>query len=322
MGSSSIRLPRHELVQTTSSFRSAFVVHLTGYRRPVSWFLNALGALLVVLALRDIFHTLWHPRGFGSIGRALFALVWRVARRSRTELAGPLGLLTVVLTWAGMIVAGWTLVYLPHMPEGFYFGGPPHPGGSSDLVASIYLSLVAVATLGFGDIVPAYPALRLVVPFQALVGFVLFTAAISWVLQVYPALVRRRGLAERLSLLADNDTTAYAGSGDPSVVTQLLQSLTEEILAVRMELLQYGETYYFREADPGLSLAATLPYALDLANAGKQSDSVDVRHAAAVLEGALTSTAASLEQFVGTGGSVTDILDAFADDHGQPPTRG
>jgi hypothetical protein len=285
----------------------------------MSWFLNALGALLVVLALRDIFHTLWHPRGFGSLGRVLFALVWRVTRGSRTELAGPLGLLTVVLTWAGMIVVGWTLVYLPHMPEGFYFGGPPHPGGSSDLVASVYLSLVAVATLGFGDIVPAYPALRLVVPLQALVGFVLFTAAISWILQVYPALVRRRGLAKRLSLLAENGTIGYAASGDPGTVAQLLQSVTEELLAVRMELLQYAETYYFREGDPSISLAATLPYALDLARAGKQSDSVDVRHAAAVLEGAVTSTAGSLDEYVGTGGSVTEVLDAFAHDHGQRP---
>jgi hypothetical protein len=288
----------------------------------MSWFLNALGALLVILALRDIFHTLWHPRGFGSLGRVLFALVWRVTRQWRTEIAGPLGLLTVVLTWAVMIVAGWTLVYLPHMPDGFYFGGPPHPGDSSDLVASVYLSLVAVATLGFGDIVPAYPALRLVVPLQALVGFVLFTAAISWILQVYPALVRRRGLAKRLRLLADNDTVAYAVTGDPGTVAQLLQSVTEELLAVRMELLQYGETYYFREGDPSISLAANLPYALDLAHAGKQSGSLDVRHAAAVLEGTVTSTAESLDDYVRTGGSVTDVLAAFAEDHGQRATRG
>jgi hypothetical protein len=287
----------------------------------MTWFLNIVGALLVLAALRDIFRTLWHPSGFGSLCRAAFDLVWKVTRRWSTELAGPLGLLTVVVTWSAMIVGGWTLIYLPHMPDGFYFGGPPDPGDSSDLVASIYLSLVAVATLGFGDIVPAYPALRLVVPLQALVGFVLFTAAISWILQVYPALVRRRGLAERLSLLADNDTTSYVGTGDPSTVTQLLQSLTEEILAVRMELLQYGETYYFAEKDPGISLAANLPYALDLARVGKESGSIDVRHAAHVLDGAITSTAASLDAFVG-GESTAQLLDAFAADHRHPPVRG
>jgi hypothetical protein len=287
----------------------------------MTWFLNIVGALLVLAALRDIFRTLWHPSGFGSLCRAAFDLVWKVTRRWSTELAGPLGLLTVVVTWSAMIVGGWTLIYLPHMPDGFYFGGPPDPGDSSDLVASIYLSLVAVATLGFGDIVPAYPALRLVVPLQALVGFVLFTAAISWILQVYPALVRRRGLAERLSLLADNDTTSYVGTGDPSTVTQLLQSLTEEILAVRMELLQYGETYYFAEKDPGISLAANLPYALDLARVGKESGSIDVRHAAHVLDGAITSTAASLDAFVG-GESTAQLLDGFAADHRHPPVRG
>jgi hypothetical protein len=287
----------------------------------MTWFLNIVGALLVLAALRDIFRTLWHPHGFGSLCRVAFDLVWKVTRRWNTELAGPLGLLAVVVTWSAMIVGGWTLIYLPHMPDGFYFGGPPDPGDSSDLVASIYLSLVAVATLGFGDIMPAYPALRLVVPLQALVGFVLFTAAISWILQVYPALVRRRGLAERLSLLADNDTASYVRTGDPSTVTQLLQSLTEEILAVRMELLQYGETYYFAEKDPGISLAANLPYALDLARVGKESGSIDVHHAAEVLDGAITSTAASLDAFV-AGESTSGLLDAFAADHGQVPVRG
>jgi hypothetical protein len=63
---------------------------------------------------------------------------------------------------------------------------------------ALYLSTVAMSTLGFGDIVPVDGWLRLVVPVQALVGFLLLTAAVSWVLQVYPAPARRRVLAVRL----------------------------------------------------------------------------------------------------------------------------
>ncbi|HSJ21528.1 MAG TPA: potassium channel family protein [Nocardioidaceae bacterium] len=287
----------------------------------MTWFLNALGALLVVLALRDIFHTLWHPRGVGPLCRALFALVWRVPRVRRGELAGPIGILVVVITWTALIVAGWTLVYLPHMPDGFYFDTDLEPELSSDLVGSVYLSLVTVGTLGFGDITPAYAGLRLIAPLQALVGFILLTAALAWVLQVYPALTRRRALAKRLSLMAENDTLDYLATGDPVVVTRMLEALTEDLLAVRMDLLQYGETYYFREQDPQVSLAANLAYALDLAHAGKQSGSLDVRHAAALLDGAVASTVSSLDDFVGNGGSVTDVLAAFADDHGQRALR-
>jgi hypothetical protein len=288
----------------------------------VTWLLNVLGALLVLTALRDVFHTLWHPRGFGSLGRHVFRLVWRIASRGRpTELGGPLGLLTVVVVWTGLVVAGWTLVYLPHMPESFSFGGALQPGESSDLVTSAYLSLVTVGTLGFGDIVPATAPLRLVVPLQALVGFLLFTAAISWVLQVYPALTRRRSLAKRLHVMAENDAVSFVGTGSPAVVAQLLQSLVEDLLTVSSDFLQYGSSYYFREGDRTQSLAANLPFALDLVAAGERSPSPDVRHLTALLRDAVAGTAATLEEYVGPRGSPTAVLDAFAEDHGHEPVR-
>lgn len=288
----------------------------------VTWVLNIAGALLVLLVLRDIFHTLWHPRGFGSVGRLVFAGVWSLTRGGRGEISGPTGLLAVALTWTGLVVLGWTLIYLPHMPDRFYFGSSLHPAASHDLVASLYLSLVSVATLGFGDIVPSHAALRLTVPLQALIGFVLLTAVISWVLQVYPALSRRRAVARQLSILAETDTIDYVTTGDVSVVAQLLQDLVDGLISVRMDLLQYGETYYFREGDATLSLAANLPYALDLVAAGKASECPDVRHLAAMLELAVGDLAVGLAAYVGEQETVPATLEAFAADHRQKPLRG
>lgn len=288
----------------------------------MTWVLDIGGALLVLLVLRDIFHTLWHPRGFGTLGRVVFATVWRLTRRTRTELAGPLGLLAVAFAWTGLVVAGWTLIYLPHMPDGFFFSSPLRPGASSDLVASIYLSMVAVGTLGFGDIVPAYPALRLLVPLQALIGFGLFTAVITWVLQVYPALIRRRALSRQLSIMAATDTASFLGSGETSVVTQLMRGLVDSLTTARLDLQQYGETYYFREDDPTLSLAANLPYALDLVAAGNRADSPEVRHLAAMLDHAVADVVGVLEEYVGSHDTTSAALDAFAQDHGQHPLRG
>lgn len=287
----------------------------------MTWVVTAAGAMLVLLALRDVFHTLWHPRGFGSLGRLVFALVWRATRRFQTELTGPVGMLAVALMWTALVVAGWTLVYLPYMPEGFHFSSPLQPGSSADLTTSAYLSMVTVATLGFGDIVPAYPALRLLTPLQALIGFVLLTAVISWVLQVYPALTRRRSVARRLSMMAATDTVSFVHEGQVGVVTGLMQSLVDSLSTTRMDLLQYGETYYFRENDPTLSLASTLNYALDLAAAGKRTDSPDVRHLAALLEQAVTDIAATLEAYVGAQSSVRSVLEAYARDHHQRPLR-
>lgn len=287
----------------------------------MTWLLTVLGAALVLVALRDIFHTLWHPRGFGSLARLVFALLWRATRGMSTELSGPLGLLAVVGTWTVLVIVGWTLVYLPHMPEQFYFSSSLQPGRSSDLVASLYLSLVAVATLGLGDIMPAHPALRVVVPLQALLGFVLLTAAISWVLQVYPALTRRRSLAKQLSMLAGTGGSELVSRGKASVVAGLLRSLASDLTTVRVDLTQYGESYYFREEDPALSLAANLPYALDLAAAARQSESPEVRHFGALLDEAVASTATALAPYVGAPDSVASVLLAVAEDHGQRPLR-
>lgn len=287
----------------------------------MTWVLTVAGALLVLLVLRDMFHTLWHPRGFGSMGRAVFAAVWWLTRRFKTELPGPLGMLAVALLWTLLLVTGWTLVYLPHMPDGFHFSSPLRPADSHDLVTSAYLSVVTVATLGYGDIVPASPALRLLAPLQALIGFALLTAVISWVLQVYPALGRRRALARQLSIMAATDTVSFLGEGRASVVTQLLHSLIDQLGTIRVDLLQYGESYYFREDDPRLSLAANLPYTLDLVAAGKQVECVDVRHLAAMLEQAVADVAGVLEEYVGSHKTVPGSLEAFAADHGQRPLR-
>ncbi|MFJ8781962.1 hypothetical protein [Streptomyces sp. NPDC102476] len=56
-----------------------------------------------------------------------------------------------------------------------------------------------------GDIAPAEGWLRLVSPLEALVGFALLTATVSWVLEIYPTLTRRRVLAIRLAVLRNAD---------------------------------------------------------------------------------------------------------------------
>jgi len=290
----------------------------------MGWVVSAAGLLVVLVALWDIFHTLWHPGGFGRIARWVFQLVWRATKyvlpRHTRQLAGPIGILGTVMSWTGLVAIGWMLVYLPHMPQGFYFGSALRPEQSSDVLAALYLSLVTVATLGFGDIVPANPVLRLLTPFQALLGFVLLTAAISWILQVYPALGRRRSVAKRLSILRSRSSTDVVARGDACVASRMLEAVTDGVIQAETDFLQYAESYYFLEEDEELSLAANLPHALKMAEAGARSSSREVRLAADMLTAAVESLALRLDRtYLKSGSSAQAVLSSYAADHGYDP---
>lgn len=288
----------------------------------MTWWSTGAGVLIVVLTLRDVFRTLWYPRGFGGLARRIFRAVWAVAGRlpRPVNAAGPVGMVLTSATWLLLLVLGFTLVYLPHMPQGFHFGSSLDPAVSSDLLASVYLSAVALTTLGLGDVVPADPWLRLVVPLQAVIGFVLLTAGISWVLQLYPALTRRRSLARRLSGMARQDAAQVVATGETSVAVQLLEGVREALAGVEMDLRQYGEAYYFRDQPDSCALAATLPYVDRLVAAGRTAAASEVRSAAAMLDDGLDAVAELVRSdFLPVPGSRADLLRAFARDHRHDP---
>ncbi|RLV57531.1 potassium channel protein [Aeromicrobium phragmitis] len=285
------------------------------------WLLRALGAVAIVVAVRDIFHTLWHPSGFGTLARRVARAIWRVDQatlrfRRRNTVVGPVIVFTTVLVWSSLAIVGWALIYLSWMPEGFYFDSSLQPHRSDDVWASLYLSLVTVATLGFGDIVPATPALRLLAPLQAVVGFVLLTAAISWILQIYPALGRRRAAALRLHGLATSRAHETVAAGDPRIAAAVLESLAADLRGITVDVKQYAETYYFWDAEESTSLSANLSYALVLVESAAEAGSADVRRLGRMLADTLSVLAGDLDgQHLRTGGDTAQILAAYVRDH-------
>ena len=292
----------------------------------VAWLITAAGVLVMGVVLRDLFHSLFHPGGQGGLSRLVLSAVWRIARavggrRRLSELAGPLGLVAVIGTWALLLLLGGALVYWPHLPEAFSYGIGLEPSERNDVVDALYLSLVTMSTLGYGDIVPTAGWLRLSTPLQALIGFALLTVAVSWVLQVYPALNRRRTLARRLGSLHRSRMHEAVPEIDSVMPAVVLEDLAGRVVQVTVDLTQYAETYYFRDEDPGSALPAVLTYAAVLRSAGQRSPRADVRAAAADLSCALEDLTRLLaEQFLGTsGGSTEAVLEAYAADHGHAP---
>ncbi|MFJ4007413.1 potassium channel family protein [Streptomyces sp. NPDC090023] len=287
----------------------------------MEWLVSLVGAGLVLVTLRDLFHTLWHPTRHGGLSRLVMTALWRLARRFRARrrvvgLVGPLALVTVVSLWTAAIVLGWAVVYWPHMPGSFAFSPGSRAAQQPSLLDSVYLSLVTVATLGLGDIAPAEGWLRVVSPLEALMGFVLLTATVSWVVEIYPALTRRRVLAVRLALLRDSDPAP--DQVDCTAGALLLDSLVTDVVRVRIDFTQYAEAYYFHDGEDHSSLAAAVGFGLVLAERGKSAGLPEVRLAGALLAGALDDLAGVLDQrFLRTGGTPAEVFAAYAADHGR-----
>jgi hypothetical protein len=287
----------------------------------MKWLISLVGAGLVMITLRDLFHTLWHPTRHGGLSRLVMTTLWRLARRLRARrrvvgLVGPLAMVTVVGMWAATVVLGWAVIYWPHMPGAFAFSPGSEAAQEPALLDSVYLSLVLVATLGLGDIAPGEGWLRLVSPLESLVGFALLTATVSWVLEIYPALTRRRVLAVRLAVLRGSDPATR--QIDCTAGALLLDGLATEVVRVRIDFTQYAEAYYFHDGEDRSSLAVMIGYASTLARRGQAARRPEVRLAGDLLAGALKDLAAVLDRrFLHTGGTPAEIFAAYAADHGR-----
>ncbi|GAB2686666.1 potassium channel family protein [Thalassiella azotivora] len=287
----------------------------------VGWAVTAAGALVVVATIVDAGRTLWNPSADGRVSHLVMAGAWRVGRLGRAvprPMTGPVGVVGVITTWTASLVLGWALVYLPHLPQAFSYSPGLDPASRSAALDSVYVSTVVLATLGLGDVVPQVGWLRAALPLQALTGFALLTASVSWVLQLYPALGRRRALAADVHALGRTTAPEQLVSLGSSHPAGVLDRLGAAVAQVRVDLDQYGETFYFTDADERSSLPAAAPVLARLAEAGKGSGRDDVRVAAAALDAVLDDLADVLRPRLGLGAgpSTREVLDRYAQAHG------
>jgi hypothetical protein len=285
-----------------------------------------LGVLAIAIALRDIFETLFHPGWPGSLSGAIHRLIWRVmrqlarGRQRRLVLAGPL-MLASLSAWAMLLATGWAAFIWPRLPEGLLLASGLDPDEQSGFLDALYVSLVTLATLGYGDITPRDDWLRLVLPLEALVGFALMTAAISWILSVPRILRQRRTLAREATLLAEE--LAALDSPQRLAVTdalgQRLTSLARDIVEVQCGLIQYPVTYYFSDRDPRFSRVHALSNAYAMAtDLSREEQPASVRFSARMLQSAIEDLSRVLAaHYLGESedDAADHVLAALAEDH-------
>lgn len=287
---------------------------------------TVLGVALIALALRDIFDVLFHPLGRGMVARKVVRTVTGAARRLPGDdgtvglLAGPISYITVVATWAALLAVGWALVFMPQLPEGFNFDPSLDPAAHSGFVDALYVSLVNLTSLGYGDISPASPLLRVLGPVETMFGLGLLTASISWLLSIYSGISRRDSLAHEVLLAKTTEVRLgeKLADADPQLLETMLASFAEQLIRVRRDVIHFPITHYFRTEDEERALAGLLPFLSSLADeAAEESRPHSLRVRAEILRMAIDDFAETLRRRLRMPGESTgDTLRHYQSEHG------
>jgi len=225
---------------------------------------TVLGTTLVLFVLVEVFLGVLHIDNGGMIAPRLHRWIWTAVmalanragkrRRAPLALAGPIMIVATFATWIGLFVTGFALLYLPHIPEGFRLEpGVPAAG----FIDSLYFSVGVGTVLGFGEITPLTPGLRILSFLQAGIGFTLFTSVVAYLLSVVGGVSERNALSMRL-----HTETGGTGDGvnlplrslreeDPTDLQRRLHSLTLSLQSVHEKMYQFPILdIYYRSRNP------------------------------------------------------------------------
>lgn len=285
-----------------------------------------LGVALIALALRDIFDVLFHPLGRGMVARWVVRSVGWAARHlpgggsTIGLLAGPIGYVAVVATWAALLAVGWALVFMPQMPDGFHFDSALSPANHSGFVDALYVSLVNLTSLGYGDISPASPLLRILGPVETMFGLGLLTASISWLISIYNSISRRDSLAHEVHLAKESEERLgeKLAEADPELLEAMLAGFAEQLIRCRRDLIHFPITHYFRTEEEERALAGLLPFLASLVEeAGSEEQPHSLRVRAEILRMAIDDFAQTLRTRLRMPGENTDeTLRHYQQEHG------
>jgi voltage-gated potassium channel Kch len=205
------------------------------------------GVVLVVLVGIDVFRTVLMPAtsgwamaaasaGFGRLASAAPATVRAPARQA----AGPAAVVAAVVVWLLALLAGFALLYLPHLSDLAYSSGSRTHG----LADALYLSGTALTTLGFGDVVGRTPGIRLLTVVEAASGLGVLTATLGYLPAMYTLVSELRTANQSV---ADLDADAPDGAADllQSDAALVLDAVRRDVLAARQHLQRFPVLHWF-----------------------------------------------------------------------------
>jgi hypothetical protein len=252
--------------------------------------------------------------------------VWRATRRlvrgnhRILSIAGPLSFIGVIAVWGLLVVVGFALIIWPRLPDAFAISQGLDVAEQEGFVDALYLSMVNLTSLGYGDIVPTSDLLRMLGPLETLIGLGLLTASISWILLLYRVLSDYRSLSHEIALLLEAERSNSAGLAgiEPAVAAGVLADLTSRVVAMRDDFVHSPIAYYFHPRDQRHALPVLLPGLLQVVGRCEAPDRpAALRFQATMLRQAIEDLLATIAvEFVGTPASgPNEALAGYRRDH-------
>lgn len=221
-------------------------------------------AVLFAAVVDVVWTTVAAGSGAGPITGRMSRMLWRAAlgidRRTKASLLTPAGVvivLSVLVAWIAMVLAGWMLVFSAS-DGGVRQASTDQPG---DLVDRAYFTAYTVFTLGLGDYVPGDGAWQLATAAATGSGLLLVTLSITYLVPVASAVVLRRQLAGMVASLgrSSEDLAVRGWNGsDFGSLGQNLSTLLPLLHTLRLQHLTYPVLHFFHSRSRHDSAAINL----------------------------------------------------------------
>jgi hypothetical protein len=224
--------------------------------------------------------------------------------------AGPVSAVCIIVNWIGLTIFGFGLVFL--------FYPTPTAFSPSHFWMSIANSADVLSTISTGQGMVA-PWIRMIAGLEAMIGFGIVTASISWLLSIYPIVEARRSLAHQATLLHASEKMSGLDLLRDGVddAPAILMSIAHDLSVLRNQMAQFPISYYFYVGERRTTLAGILPYLAELADRSLKNDvPVQLRIPGKMLRGAVEDFSIMLAKtFLHMGPDTeSEVLQAYAYD--------
>jgi hypothetical protein len=130
------------------------------------------------------------------------------------------------------VIVGFALIFLPRLPAAFTFAQGLDRGSYRSIMGALDVSigsLIMLSTATYSNSL----VIQWLMGIESVLGFELLTAAVSWLLSMYPVLEHRKSLAHEVMLLhfAEVSGVRRLDDIDDSDLQQILEGFAAQLIS-------------------------------------------------------------------------------------------